>query len=99
MTFSCKVDGNPVPTISWTTDGSPLDTNDNFTSISLSLDKKQLTITNVSRTDSGEYRCMASNILGNETSSAALLDVQCKYSSYCYPSGFSSLLEKASPSN
>ncbi|XP_020608165.1 hemicentin-2-like [Orbicella faveolata] len=76
VTFSCKVDGNPVPTISWTTDGSPLDTNDNFTRISLSLDKKQLTITNVSRTDSGEYRCVASNILGNETSSAALLDVQ-----------------------
>ena len=31
------------------------------------------------RTDSGEYRCVARNSLGNETSNVTALDVQCKY--------------------
>ena len=99
VTFTCKVNGNPVPTISWTRDGSLINnTNNNLTRISLSRDKKQLTITNVNRTDSGKYRCVASNSLGHETSKAASLDVQCKYRSFCHPSGFLSLLVKASPS-
>ena len=76
MTLSCDATGNPVPTISWTKDGSPLSNNSR---ISLSADNKQLTITNVSRTDSGEYRCVASNSVGNETSNAGKLDVQCKW--------------------
>ena len=77
VTLSCDVDGNPVPTISWTRGGSPVDTS---ARISFTADEKQLTITNVSRTDSGEYRCVASNMVGNDTSNAADLDVQCKYS-------------------
>ena len=77
LTLSCNATGNPVPTISWTRDGSPVDTSGR---ISISADKKQLTITNVHRTDSGEYRCVASNELGNDTSNVATLDVQCKYS-------------------
>ena len=77
VTLSCNVDGNPVPTISWTRDGSPVSTSGR---ISISDDKKQLTITNVKRTDSGEYRCVANNSLGNATSNAATLNVKCKYS-------------------
>ena len=72
----CNATGNPVPTISWTKDGSLLSSNSRF---SLS-DDKRLTITNVNRTDSGEYRCVASNSLGNDTSSGATLNIQCKYS-------------------
>ena len=99
IVLPCNATGNPVPTISWTRDGSLVNnTNNNFTGISLSRDKKHLTITNVTRTDSGEYRCVASNSLGHETSKAASLDVQCKYRSFCHPSGFLSLLVKASPS-
>ena len=75
VTLSCKADGNPVPTISWTRNGSPVDESGR---ISFSEDKKQLTITNVSRTDSGEYQCVASNSLGNDTSNDATLDIQCK---------------------
>ena len=78
LTLSCYTTGNPVPTISWTRNGSPVDTSDNGR-ISFSADKKQLTITNVSRTDSGEYRCVASNNLGNDTSNAARVDVQCNF--------------------
>ena len=76
LTLSCNATGNPVPTISWTRDGSPVDSS----KISFSANKTQLTITHVNRTDSGEYRCVASNSLGNATSNAATLDVQCKYS-------------------
>ena len=79
MTLSCNnVDGQPEPTISWTKDGSPLNTSVN-SRISLSDDKKQLNITNVHRTGSGEYRCVANNSLGNATSNATTLSVQCKY--------------------
>jgi len=79
VTFSCDAVGNPVPTISWTRNGSPVDTSDNFSRIGFSVDKKELTITSVSRTDSGEYRCVAENSVGNETSNAVKLDVQRKY--------------------
>ncbi len=82
MNLSCNADGNPEPTISWTRNGSPIDTSDN-SGISFSDDNKQLTITNVNRTDSGEYRCVANNKLGNDTSSAATLDIQCKYRARC----------------
>ena len=77
MVLSCNADGNPVPIISWTRDGSLVNTSGRF---SFSADKRQLTITNVNRIDSGKYRCVTSNKLGNDTSNVATLDVQCKYS-------------------
>ena len=75
VTLSCNAIGNPVPTLSWTKDGSPISSN---SSVSLSADNKRLTITNVKRNDSGEYRCVTTNSVGNEISNAAKLDVQCK---------------------
>ena len=82
VTFTCNATGNPVPSISWTSmtrNVSTLDTSHN-SRISFLADNKQLTITNVSRTDSGEYRCVANNSLGNATSDAAVLDIQCNVS-------------------
>ena len=76
VTLSCNATANPVPTISWIIGGSPVNTTIN-TRISFSEDNKQLTITDVNRTDSGEYRCVASNFLGNATSNDAILDIQC----------------------
>ena len=79
MTLSCNATGNPAPSISWTKDGSAV----NSPRISLSLDNKQLTITNVSRDDSGDYRCVANNSIGAAVASNdATLDVQCKYSGF-----------------
>ena len=78
MTLTCNATGNPNPAISWTKNGSRVDTSNN-SRISFSEEKKQLTITNVNRTDSGKYRCVASNSVGNATSSVATLDVHCKY--------------------
>ena len=75
LTLSCNVTSNPVPIMSWTRDGSPVDQSGR---ISFSADKKQLTITHVNRTDSGEYRCVASNELGNDTSNVSTVNIQCK---------------------
>ena len=74
-TFICNAIGNPVPKISWNKGGAPLRNNSR---ISLSADNKHLTIANVSRVDSGAYRCVAINSLGNDTSNPAYLGVLCK---------------------
>ena len=79
MTFSCDASGNPVPTFSWNKDGSPLNTSAN-PRITLSADKKQLTITNLDKADIGsQYQCVANNSIGQAiTSNTASLNVQCK---------------------
>ena len=69
--LSCNASGNPLPTISWTKSGLLITSSDE--------PQKNLNITNVNRTDSGEYRCVANNIVGNATSNAATLKVQCKF--------------------
>ena len=75
VTLSCNATGNPSPSISWTKAGSAV----NSPRVSFSSDYKQLTITNVNRSDSGDYRCVANNSIGDAvTSNGAILDVQCK---------------------
>ena len=82
VTLSCDASGNPVPTtLSWTVNGSAATVGGR---ISLSQDNKQLTITNVTRGDSGQYRCVATNSVGSVTSNAATLNVQCKDTLTCY---------------
>ena len=76
VTFSSDANGVPEPTFSWTKDGSALPVNDR---IRLSADNKQLSITNVNRTDSGEYRCVAHNNVNSVNSNAATLTVQGKH--------------------
>ena len=75
ITFSSDADGIPEPTFSWIKDESAV-TADNR--ISLLADNKQLCITNVNRTDSGEYRCVATNSVRTVYSDAATLTVHCK---------------------
>ena len=75
-TLLCNAMGNPVPKISWNKGGLPLSNNSR---VNLSADNKHLTITNVKRVDSGEYRCVATNSLGYVTSNPAYLGVQCKW--------------------
>ena len=84
VTLSCNATGNPNPTILWTKDGSPMSSNSR---ISLSADNKQLTVTYVSRTDSGEYRCIAENSIGNVTSIVSTVNVQCKSASLSFTAG------------
>ena len=75
VTFSSDANSVPEPTFSWTKNGSAVTANDR---ISLSADKKQLSIRNVNRTDSGEYRCVAANSVGAVSSNSATLAVHCK---------------------
>ena len=77
VTLHCNATGYPFPTLSWTKDGSDISNNSR---IGFSEEKKQLAITKASRVDSGAYRCVANNSLGNDTSMAAVVDVQCKLS-------------------
>ena len=75
MTFTCDADGNPTPTFSWTKDGSVV----NMTlRITFNENNKNLTITNVSREDSGEYICVATNNVKTVQSNSSTLNVQCK---------------------
>ena len=78
MTLSCNASGDPIPTISWTKDGSIMNASGD-SRISFGADNKELTITNVSRADKGEYRCLANNDPGKATSNPAFLNVQCKF--------------------
>lgn len=73
--LSCFVDGKPTPTISWTVNGSPLNTSRN-SRVSLRNENKQLTIMNLDRTDSGEYQCVAHSSLRNVSSNSSTLSVQ-----------------------
>ena len=75
VTFSSDANGVPEPTFSWTKDGSAVTANDR---ISLSAENKHLTITNVNRTENGEYRCVATNSVGTVNSKAATLTVHGK---------------------
>ena len=79
VTLSCNASGNPVPTISWSRDGSLVSSGDQR--IRFEAGNRLLTITNVNRTDSGEYLCVADNSEGNDTSNAITLDVKCKCTS------------------
>ena len=78
LLLTCNATGNPTPSISWIKDGSSISTGDD-PRIIFGARNETLTITNVNGADRGQYRCVASNNLGNATSNPALLDVQCKY--------------------
>ena len=81
VTFTCNATGNPAPTFRWTKIGSVLTTGSR---ISLSLDGKQLFVTNVIREDSGRYVCEATNNVTTVPSNFATLNVQCKITYYNY---------------
>ena len=78
MTLFCNATGNPPPTLSWTKDGSPLNDTQGIT---FSGDNETLSIASINRSESGNYRCVARNGLGNDLSNPAKVDVQCKCSS------------------
>ena len=84
--FSCEVKGNPSPSVTWTKDGQRLNIKaDSRLTASSANNSHNLTITGVHRSDAGQYRCVANNSVDSSTSSAAELEVNCKYKSYKAP--------------
>ena len=81
VSFTCNATGNPAPTFRWTKNGSVLTTGSR---ISLSSDGKQLTVANVTREDSGQYVCEATNNVTTVASDSATLNVKCKITYYNY---------------
>ena len=80
VVFSCVVEGNPSPNVSWTKNGRGLNVGANSRlNASRESNSHNLTITGVHRSDAGQYRCVADNSVGSSTSSAAILEVYCKY--------------------
>ena len=77
VTIFCNATGNPEPRISWTSNGNSVDTR-NSSRVDLFYQGRQLTIKNVSKTDSAVYRCEAENSLGNAKSDGITLEVHCK---------------------
>ena len=79
VVFSCMVDGNPSPRFTWTKNEENLNITANLRLTTWSLNNNHsLTITDVHRSDSGQYRCVIINNVGNLTSSSGNLNVQCK---------------------
>ena len=62
----CNVTGIPEPTVIW-----------KKVKTDVSIEGNLLNITNISRSQAGEYRCTANNTCGEE-STVVDIDVQCK---------------------
>ena len=65
VTLICNVSGMPTPMVSWMTPDSQR------------VSGYRLEVTNIDRSQAGEYTCEVSNECGNATETATI-DVQCK---------------------
>ena len=65
VTLICNVSGMPAPMVSWMTPDSQR------------VSGYRLEVTNIDRSQAGEYTCEVSNECGNATETATI-DVQCK---------------------
>lgn len=78
---NCTSTGNPVPSLSWISEGSILQTSDTVLLSNIGVQTVEddmgitftatltLTITSVTDTDSGNYVCQAVNVAGNDSAS------------------------------
>ena len=65
VTLSCNASGVPSPMVSWFKDDGQR------------IDASELVLTNINRSEAGEYRCEVSNECGN-ASETTTIDVWCK---------------------
>ena len=80
VVFSCSVEGNPSPSVRWTKNWEKLNIAANpRLNVSQMNNNHSLIITDVHRSDAGQYSCVAYNSLANTTSFSATLEVYCKY--------------------
>ena len=84
-TLSCISTGYPPPLVVWERSGEILSEHTSISNTTMSTNMGNitevtvnLTITNVSREDTGYYTCSATNLLGGNIRNVFLI-VQCKY--------------------
>jgi len=76
VVLSCVVEGNPSPSVTWTMNGQGLNiTANSRLAATRTKNNHNLTITDVHRSDAGQYRCVANNSVDTSTSSAAKVEV------------------------
>ena len=86
VSLECQIEGKPKPTVTWLKDGAEVNsTGDSRITASNNLDTWTLNITQLNRTDEGNYTCQANNSLDNKTSTTAQLTVNCKSLSFVTP--------------
>ena len=79
ITITCESIGNPLPTVIWSrTNGARVIAGNYTESQNVSKVSRNLTITNVSREDTGVYTCSANNSVGIVSSNVSIT-VQCKF--------------------
>ena len=82
IVFSCMVAGYPTPAVAWTKNGVELNVTANLRlSVSSKDGNHTLNITDVQKSDAGQYRCVAKNSLQTSESSPSTLTVQCESNS------------------
>ena len=67
LVVSCEAEGRPTPSILWKKNNTVLNSSQSDISIMSSNGRSELTITNVTNFESGEYSCTAVNQVGNDT--------------------------------
>nr|XP_045001862.1 neural cell adhesion molecule 1 isoform X5 [Jaculus jaculus] len=72
VTLVCDADGFPEPTMSWTKDGEPIETEEDDEKYIFSDDSSELTIRKVDKNDEAEYVCIAENKAGEQDASIHL---------------------------
>lgn len=79
LELNAKVDGSPLPTAQWYKDGVPVDPNDPRIVTTMTPDGKcKLRIENVTPEDSGAYKLVIKNKVGESVSQCAVA-VDSKY--------------------
>ena len=85
ITLRCVGVGHPPPLVQWKKLNGSLNDRASITNMSMSTNEGNVTrvtvdliLTSVSRDDTGNYECLANNILNNTTRNISLI-VQCTY--------------------
>ena len=77
LTLNCTYEGNPSPSVSWTHNGTTLDTSNdlNLTEPLTSYGYALLEVTLADINDTGSYACHANNNIGNDDSNEILINI------------------------
>ena len=74
LQLTCEASGTPLPSITWTKEEPG-----NQGSTSVVQEGKVLTITNINRTDAGNYTCTAYNGFDKPENQTVYVNVNCEY--------------------